>query len=418
MLPRRRLSRRRGGPVLAAVAVAAGLALWPATAPADWSGDAKPDVLAVDPGGALLLHRGDGAGGLLTATPERDGTGWGSFTALLWPGDFSGDGKPDLLARQPNGVFLLYSGNGTGGFVTSTPAQVGTGWDQFTALLTPGDFSGDGRPDVLARRGDGLLFLYRGNGAGGWATAAPQEIGSGWQPFTALAAGDFSGDDKPDVLARKSDGVLVMYRGNGGGGWATGKPEQIGTSWQNFTAILCGDFSGDDKPDVLARNSDGVLMLYRGDGAGGFAAGKAQPISSGWGSLSHLTLVTGPAPWATPPSTPPPPPAPTPPPTAPVPDGNVTIPAGIGCTPPGGRLRVSMKVRRRKGRPAPRVLRVVFFIPGGPRKTDKRAPFAARLLIKRPAGSRGRVHARISYRRKGSRKIRHKTVSRRFVVCG
>jgi hypothetical protein len=55
--------------------------------------------------------------GWLPPTPERIGTGWGAFTALLWPGDFSGDGRPDLLARQPNGVLDMYRGNGTGGWV-------------------------------------------------------------------------------------------------------------------------------------------------------------------------------------------------------------------------------------------------------------------------------------------------------------
>ena len=91
--------------------------------------------------------------------------------------------------------------------------------------------------------------------------------------------------------------------------------------------------------------------------------------------------------------------------------------AGIRCTPPGGRLRVSLRVRPRPGRPAPRVLRVVFFARGGPRKVDRRAPYVARLRVDRPAGQRGRVFARVAYRRAGSQRVRHKTVSRRFVMC-
>jgi hypothetical protein len=38
--------------------------------------------------------------------------------------------------------------------------------------------------------------------------------------------------------------------------------------------------------------------------------------------------------------------------------------------------------------------------------------------MNRPAGERGRVSARVYFRRAGSRKTRHKTVSRRFVMCG
>ena len=91
--------------------------------------------------------------------------------------------------------------------------------------------------------------------------------------------------------------------------------------------------------------------------------------------------------------------------------------AGIRCTPPGGRLRVSLRVRRRPGRAAPRVRRVVFFTRGGPRRIDRRRPYVVRLRVNRPAGARGRVYARVAYQRKGSRQLRHKTVSRRFVMC-
>ena len=44
----------------------------------------------------------------------------------------------------------MYRGNGAGGFVTGMGEPIGSGWGPFTALLAPGDFSGDGKPDVLA----------------------------------------------------------------------------------------------------------------------------------------------------------------------------------------------------------------------------------------------------------------------------
>jgi len=34
--------------------------------------------------------------------------------------------------------------------------------------LVPGDFDGDGKADVIARDSGGTLWLYSGNGAGGW----------------------------------------------------------------------------------------------------------------------------------------------------------------------------------------------------------------------------------------------------------
>jgi hypothetical protein len=65
----------------------------------------------------------------------------------------------------------------------------------------------------------------------------------------------------------------------------------------------------------------------------------------------------------------------------------------------------------------PRVRKVVFFVQGGPRRADRRKPYVRRLPVDRPAGSTGRVYARAFFTRKGSRKLRRKTVSRRFVMC-
>ncbi len=387
------------------------LLLLAAPARADWNGDGAGDVLAVAQDGRLLQYRGNGAGGWLTGTADTIGSGWGSFTALLAPGDFSGDGRSDLLARTQDGALLLYRGDGAGGWLTGRGEPIGSGWQPFTALLAPGDFTGDGKPDVLARTQDGALLLYRGDGAGGWLTGRGEPIGSGWQPFTAVfAGGDFSGDGKPDVLARTQDGALLLYRGDGAGGWLTGHGEPIGSGWQSFTALAGGgDFSGDGKPDVLARTQDGALLLYRGNGAGGWLTGRGEPIGSGWGPLGFLTLAGG---------SPPPAPAPAAPPAAPLPQGSATLTSPKGCTPPGGRLRVTLRIKHQRGRPAPHVRRIVFYVRGGPRRADHRAPYLVRLRMDWPAGRRGRVYARVDFIRAGSRKLRHKTVSRVFAMCG
>ena len=126
-----------------------------------------------------------------------------------------------------------------------------------------------------------------------------------------------------------------------------------------------------------------------------------------------ITLVPSSPPPPAPPAPEPPPPAPA----APVPDGNVTVSAGIRCTPPGGLLRVSVKVRQRSGRPAPRVSRILFYVRNGPRRTDRHQPYTVRLRMHRPAGQKGRVYARVYFRRSGSKKLHTKTVSRRFVMC-
>ena len=87
--------------------------------------------------------------------------------------------------------------------------------------------------------------------------------------------------------------------------------------------------------------------MYRGNGRGGFVTGQREQIGSGWSSLSALTLV-----WDRPPPAAPAPPAP---PTAVIPQGSAKLRFTKGCTRPGGRLKVRVRIRRRAGRVPPRV---------------------------------------------------------------
>ena len=199
--------------------------------------------------------------------------------------DFNGDGKPDVLARDTAGALWLYPGNGSGGWLAAR--RIGSGWNVMTAIEAPGDFNGDGKADVIARDSKGALWLYPGNGSGGWLAA--RQIGSGWNVMSAIEApGDFNGDGKADVIARDGNGVLWLYPGNGSGGWLAAK--QIGWGWNVMTAIDGpGDFNGDGNADVLARNSSGGLLLYPGNGAGGWLA--AKQIGWGW---DVMTAIEGP----------------------------------------------------------------------------------------------------------------------------
>ncbi len=266
----------------------------------DFSGDTCTDVLARRSDSVLFMYKGNCAGGWGSGGIQI-GSDWNQFTAILRPGDFSGDGCTDVLARRPdgppaNGLLFMYKGNCAGGW-GSGGIQIGSGWNQFTAILGPGDFSGDGCDDVIVRRPDGppangLLFMYRGNCDGTWGSGGIQ-IGSDWNQFTAiLGPGDFNADGCADVIARRSDGLLFMYKGNCGQGgiwWKdNGVATQIGSGWNGYDWLVGpGDFDGDGCMDVMARSpaSNGLLFLYRGNCAGGWSGG-GQQIGSGWNQFT------------------------------------------------------------------------------------------------------------------------------------
>ncbi len=134
----------------------------------------------------------------------------------------------------------------------------------------------------------------------------------------------------------------------------------------------------------------------------------------------------GPTPTPTPTPAPTPAPAPPPaPPAPPAPGGSVGIDVGLGCTPRGERMPVSLEVHKRPGRAKPRVRRVLFFYrtPKGPNgrrgivaRSDRQAPYRRRLRVTLAAGTH-RVYARVYFKRPGRSKTARKTVSRRFAVC-
>jgi hypothetical protein len=173
----------------------------------------------------------DGAGGW--GPTDQIGDGWGICSAVFSPGDFTSDGHPDVMyLRRDDGTLWLYRGAGNGGW--GAPTQVGSGFAGYTRIFSPGDFDGDGYPDVLAVAPSGALWLFSGDGFGGWRSQ--RQVGDGWQDYpTVVSAGDFSGDGYPDVLAARFDGTLWEYAGNGTGGWA-GR-FQIGAGWNALTLI-------------------------------------------------------------------------------------------------------------------------------------------------------------------------------------
>ena len=245
----------------------------------DFNGDWNNDVLARwTASAALKLYAGTGTGSLSLGT--QIGTGWGGMATLETPGDLSGDGAQDVLAREAStGDLWMYKGDGAGGWRLPR-VRVGTGWQVMNAVVGIGDLTGDGRMDVVARRATtGELYLYPGTGSGGWK--ARTSIGTGWNRYSALVGpGDLTGDGRPDLLAREaSTGILWLVPGAAGG--TLGARVQVGTGWNGMTAIMSpGDLNGDRVPDVLARDGTGRLWLYPRTAAGGW--GSRVLVSTGW----------------------------------------------------------------------------------------------------------------------------------------
>ena len=250
--------------------------------PRDFSGDHKADVLAVVAStGAMRMYAGNGMSGW--APPKVIGTGFKVFSRVFTAGTWDADALSDVLAQKPDGTLWLYPG--TAADPLGPARQVGAGWGINNLVFPVGDFGGDGLTDLIARRPDGSLILYSGNGSGGFLTSI-RRIGAGWNIFNAVfSPGDFNGDGTSDVISRTTGGLLYLYPGNGSGGWLPTR--LIGRGWNMFSTIISvGDLNGDGKSDLLGRGSDGRLWMYPGTGTGGM--GTPQVVGTGWNIFSTV----------------------------------------------------------------------------------------------------------------------------------
>lgn len=258
----------------------------------DFNSDGRADVIQRRTNGELWFHPGDGTGKFLAG--QKIGSGWYIYDRIIGVGDFNKDGKNDLVARKPDGSLWFYAGTGT---VSSTNegyravVKIGDwGWETFDSLLGVRDFDGDGYVDILARRPDGVLFLYPGNGTGKPGT--PRQFDYGWQIFDQLIAiEDFNGDGTNDLAGRKPDGTLWLYANSGKATFT--KSQQIGTGWTIYDEIVgTGDTNGDRTADFVARQADGAVFLYAGTAMRDEGYGPARKIGEfGWEVFNTLTAT-------------------------------------------------------------------------------------------------------------------------------
>src|SRR4051794_25615476 len=99
------LRRVRGRTTRSVVAAVLALLCCAPAAGADWSGDGKGDVLAVNGNGGLIMYRGNGAGRFLSPYPQI-GSGGGAVTAPP-AARRGGDGRPPPLPPQGAGGGVL-----------------------------------------------------------------------------------------------------------------------------------------------------------------------------------------------------------------------------------------------------------------------------------------------------------------------
>ncbi|MFI9744483.1 FG-GAP repeat domain-containing protein [Streptomyces sp. NPDC052494] len=201
----------------------------------------RGDLVARDAAGTLWYYDRHFASSTYPFAPRvRIGGGWNAYDRLVGAGDADRDGYVDLVARDKAGVLWLYKGTGSfTGARFKTRVKVGPGWGAYGQLAGGADVTGDGRADLLARDKAGVLWLYRGTGSGTTPYGTRVRVGAGWGAYDQLVvAGDLTDDGKADVVARDTTGVLWLYKGTGGATAPFAGRTRIGSGWNAYNRVF------------------------------------------------------------------------------------------------------------------------------------------------------------------------------------
>ncbi|MDQ0754938.1 CAP domain-containing protein [Arthrobacter sp. B3I4] len=210
------------------------------------------DLVSVNAAGQLLDIPALGSRDF--GAPTVIGGGFGSALQVFLT-DWERDGVYDVLAQWSDGRVTLHSGLPGGGFRAAVTLGQ-SGWAGMTAAV--GQWCSNNRlPQILALDGSGNLWLYQNRGSGDLSQRTL--VGSGIAA-TRLAMVDFDADGFQDLLALQTSGNVLLYRGAGVPAPRAEARSVVASGWSDVTAIRpLRDTSGLNSTGVaLRRGSDAV----------------------------------------------------------------------------------------------------------------------------------------------------------------
>jgi hypothetical protein len=247
---------------------------------ADLNGDGQVDLaLSHHDTYEVRVLLGDGKAGFQPAegSPFIAHPGDSPHTHGIVVADVDGNGTPDIAtANNEDGQIGLLLGDGRGGFTRGEPRSCGKGPYPIAAA----DLGADGRADVIVpNSADDLETIHVLRGAPDGLRAG-ETIDAGAKVWF-IATGDFNQDGKPDVAATHSEGSsgVALLLNNGG---SLEKSQAIDLD-RGAWGIAAADMDRDGEIDlVVAANT--AILVYRGDGRGGFAPAAGSPFATGSGA--------------------------------------------------------------------------------------------------------------------------------------
>ena len=199
--------------------------------------------------------------------------------------DVVGDSNVDIISLNASDVTItVLAGDGAGNFAQAGIFEVDPPGNELLTALAVGDVNGDGLPDVITANTDSNFLqpstasvsVLLGTGAGfGSSTSFAVNPNA-----FAVAIGDVTGDDQPDIVVANDDDTdtVTVLEGDGSGGFPS--TQVIGNGIVSRPrSVAVGDLNNDGIQDIVVGNTDdNTVSLFFADGTGGFTS---EPATTG-----------------------------------------------------------------------------------------------------------------------------------------
>jgi hypothetical protein len=215
---------------------------------------------------AMSLTSGQDLTSPFLTTPPMYAAGSSPFDLAL--GNFTSDGKQDIIVAADPPVLLL--GNGDGTFQAAT--QIGTISSAPTGVAVA-DFNRDGHLDaVFAISGGAVVYLGHGNGTFG-AGIIISSGGTNENEYPRVLAADVNNDGIPDLILNTDAGISVLL-GKGNGTFQapifSSTPPPLSSFPAAVAFMSAADFNRDGKVDLAVTNGYNSVSIMLGNGTGTF----------------------------------------------------------------------------------------------------------------------------------------------------
>ncbi|OGS51173.1 MAG: hypothetical protein A3K65_05595 [Euryarchaeota archaeon RBG_16_68_12] len=167
-------------------------------------------------------------------------------------GDVDGDGRPDVVAAEGSGQLMVFYQTDAG--LPSTPVAV---QGSVARKILLADMDGNGTTDIVALGNDTTTIYFRD--AAGFNGRPVDVPGPGARD---LAVGDLNGDGRRDLALVTPASVQVLFQ-NSSGAWPSSAALNL-TMTSGFHGVAVADMNGDGRPDLVIAKPNDMRVYFQG----------------------------------------------------------------------------------------------------------------------------------------------------------